>query len=175
MIFIPRIHPSCRIILIAAALGLTSPAIANVDPKHLGDFGDWSAYTHKTKSGEVCFSISEPKETLPKKVNRDPVYFLITNRPKEKIKNEVSIITGYPFKPGSISTARIGDKSFKLYTKGDGAWVDNDKNEKRLISAMKKGRSMIVKGTSKRGTVTTDKYSLSGVTKAIASIDKACK
>ncbi len=175
MNFLPRTHPSCKIVLIAAALGLTSPAIANVDPKHLGDFGDWSAYTHKTKNGKVCFSISEPKETLPKKVNRDPVYFLITNSPKEKIKNEVSIITGYPFKPGSISTARIGDKSFKLYTKGDGAWVDSNKNEKRLIKAMKLGSSMIVKGTSKRGTVTTDKYSLSGVTKAISSIDKACR
>jgi len=175
MIFVPRIQPSCKIVLIAAALGLTSPALANVDPKHLGDFGDWSAYTHKTKNGKVCFAISEPKETLPKKVNRDPVYFLITNRPKEKIKNEVSVITGYPFKPGSISSARIGDKSFKLYTKGDGAWVDSNENEKRLIKAMKMGSTMIVKGTSKRGTVTTDKYSLSGVTKSISSIDKACR
>jgi len=175
MIFVTKLQSSCRYILIAGTLGLAGPAMADVDPEHLGDFGNWSAYTHKTKSGKVCFAISEPKETLPKKVNRDPVYFLVTNRPKEKTKNEVSIITGYPYKVDSITTARIGDNSYKLYTKGDGAWVDNAKNEKLLIKAMKLGSSMIVKGTSKRGTVTTDKYSLDGVTKAIGSIDKACK
>jgi len=164
-----------KYILVAAALGLATPALAEVDPKHLGDFGDWSAYVHKTKGGKVCFAITEPKETLPKKVNRDPVYFLVTNRPKEKIKNEVSIITGYPYKKGSITTARIGDKSFKMYTKGDGAWVDNAKNEKALIRAMKGGSKMIVKGTSRRGTVTTDEYSLDGVTASIKSIDKSCR
>ncbi len=175
MIFVTRIQPSCRIVLIAAAFVVAGPAMAGVDPEHLGDFGNWSAYTHKTKSGKVCFVISEPKEKLPKRVNRDPVYFLVTNRPKEKAKNEVSIITGYPYKVDSITTARIGDKSFKLYTKGDGAWVDSTKNERSLIKAMKLGKSMTVKGTSKRGTVTTDKYSLSGVTKAIGTIDKACR
>ncbi|MGB1026239.1 MAG: invasion associated locus B family protein, partial [Rhodospirillaceae bacterium] len=39
---------------------------------------------------------------------------------------------------------------------------------------MKRGRDMIVKGTSSRGTVTTDTYSLSGVTAAMNAIDKAC-
>jgi Invasion associated locus B (IalB) protein len=175
MVFTSKLRFSCKYIFFAAALGLAAPALANGDPKHLGDYKNWSAYVHKTKVGKVCFAISEPKETLPKKVNRDPVYFLITNRPKEKIKNEVSVITGYPYKSESISTARIGDKVFKMYTKGDGAWVDNAKNEKRLIKAMKDGKTMIVKGTSKRGTVTTDKYSLVGITAAISSIDKSCR
>lgn len=145
------------------------------DPKHLGDHGEWSAYSHKTKSGKYCFVITEPKDKLPKKVNRDPVYFLITNRPKDNIINEVSIITGYPYKSGSTTTAKIGKDTFKMYTKGDGAWVDNAKNEKRLIQAMKDGSDMIVKGTSRRGTITTDKYSLKGVTAAIKNIDKSCR
>ena len=154
---------------------MATPALAEVDPKHLGDYGDWSAYAHKTKAGKICFAITEPKEKLPKKVNRDPVYFLVTNRPKEKIKNEISIITGYPYKSGSLTTARIGDETYKMYTKDDGAWIDSNKNEKRLIKAMKNGSTMIVKGTSRRGTVTTDKYSLVGITAAIKSIDKSCK
>ncbi len=175
MVFTSKLRISCKYIVLAAALGITTPALANAESKHLGDYNDWSAYVHKSKTGKICFAISEPKETLPKKVNRDPVYFLITNRPKEKIKNEVSVITGYPYKIDSITTARIGDKIFKMYTKGDGAWVDYAKNERRLIKAMKGGKSMIVKGTSKRGTVTTDKYSLLGITAAISSIDKACR
>lgn len=160
--------------LLIAALCCTTPALA-ADPKHLADHGDWAAYEHVTKSGKVCFAITEPKETLPKNVNRDPIYFLITNRPKEKIVNEVSVIIGYPFKANSVATTRVGDETFKMYTKGDGSWVDNAKNEKRLIKMMKNGNTMIVKGTSKRGTATTDEYSLIGITAVVGIIDKACK
>jgi len=174
MIYTPRLQFSCKYIIIAAALSLASPALA-ADPKFLDNKGDWSAYSHKTKEGKICFAITEPKEKLPKKVNRDPVYFLVTNRPGEKIKNEVSIITGYPYKTGSITNVKIGDDTFKMYTKSDGAWVDNDRNEKNLIKAMKIGSKMVVKGTSRRGTLTADTYSLSGITAAISIIDKACK
>ncbi len=174
MVVKSKLQLSVKVIIVAASLGVAAPVLA-ADPKHLGDHGDWSAYAHQTKSGKICFAITEPKEKLPKKVNRDPVYFLVTNRPKEKIKNEVSIITGYPYKTDSITTARIGDDTFKMYTKGDGAWVDNAKNERSLIKAMKGGSTMVVKGTSRRGTVTTDEYSLVGITAAISNIDKACK
>ena len=39
---------------------------------------------------------------------------------------------------------------------------------------MRKGRTMVVTGTSTRGTLTTDTYSLSGFTKASRAIAKAC-
>jgi Invasion associated locus B (IalB) protein len=39
---------------------------------------------------------------------------------------------------------------------------------------LKAGKQMIVRGTSSRGTETTDTYSLSGFTAALAAIDKAC-
>ena len=39
---------------------------------------------------------------------------------------------------------------------------------------MKKGNRMVVKGTSSRGTLTTDTFSLKGFTKAYGAIGKAC-
>ena len=39
---------------------------------------------------------------------------------------------------------------------------------------MKKGSNLVVKGTSQRGTETTDSYSLTGITAGMAAIDKAC-
>ena len=45
----------------------------------------------------------------------------------------------------------------------------------KLLAAMKRGNTMIVTGTSSRGTLTTDRYSLSGITAAIEAIGKACK
>lgn len=40
---------------------------------------------------------------------------------------------------------------------------------------MKAGRTMIVRGTSTRGTATTDTYSLTGFTAGMKAIDEACK
>ena len=39
---------------------------------------------------------------------------------------------------------------------------------------MKAGKQLIVRGTSSRGTATTDTYSLAGFSAALAAIDKAC-
>ncbi|MGZ8996253.1 MAG: invasion associated locus B family protein [Rhodospirillales bacterium] len=43
-----------------------------------------------------------------------------------------------------------------------------------MLDAMRAGRQMVVKGTSTRGTLTTDTYSLNGFSTALQSIDKAC-
>jgi hypothetical protein len=53
--------------------------------------------------------------------------------------------------------------------------MQNAAEESRLIGAMKAGSDMIVSGTSRRGTVTTDTYSLAGVTAALKKIDAECQ
>jgi hypothetical protein len=39
---------------------------------------------------------------------------------------------------------------------------------------MRNGSAMVIKGTSNRGTTTTDTYSLSGTSQAYEAINKAC-
>ena len=41
------------------------------------------------------------------------------------VKNEISVIIGYPFKPSSDATAEIGATKFAMYTQNDGAWIKN--------------------------------------------------
>ena len=141
----------------------------------LGQFSRWTAYTYMSGGAKVCYAVTQPTETLPKGVNRDPVYVFVTNRPKEGVRHEVSVITGYPYKEGSKTQVKIGNDTFVLFTQNDGAWVQNAAEETRLIGAMKAGSDMVVTGTSRRGTVTTDTYSLSGVTAAVNKIDAECK
>ncbi len=137
--------------------------------------GAWSAFAYNGNRGKVCYAASQPKETAPKGVNRDPVYLFVTNRPTEGVKHEVSVITGYPYREGSKTTIKIGSDSFVLFTKDDGAWMENAAEESRLIAAMRAGSEMTVTGTSRRGTVTTDTYSLSGVSAALKRIDAECQ
>ena len=48
------------------------------------------------------------------------------------------------------------------------------KQQDRSIAAMRKGKEAVVKATSKRGAVTTDRYALPGLPQAMDMIDKEC-
>jgi hypothetical protein len=47
-------------------------------------------------------------------------------------------------------------------------------DEAKLLAAMRDGSKMIVKGTSRRGTLTTDEYSLKGISAALDKIASEC-
>ncbi|MCE2510856.1 MAG: invasion associated locus B family protein, partial [Alphaproteobacteria bacterium] len=61
-----------------------------------------------------------------------------------------------------------------LFTEGDMAWAAETKTDQALVAALKKGNRMVVTGTSKRGTKTTDTYSLAGFTASHRAINLAC-
>jgi hypothetical protein len=71
-------------------------------------------------------------------------------------------------------TAEVGDTSFDLLPKGPNLWVKNAAQESALVAEMRKGKSLIVKATSKKGNLTTDTYSLSGFAQAIDRALKDC-
>ena len=151
-------------------------ALAENEPKQIGVFEDWVAYAYDAADSKVCYVSSTPKATEPKGVKRDPAFFLVTNMPGRKppVKGEVSTIIGYPFKEGEPVKLTIDDASFQMFSKGDTAWVDTG-SDKKIVAAMKGGRTLKVKGTSWRGRTTEDTYSLQGISAALAAIDKACK
>ena len=163
--------------LMAAGLALLqgSPAVAQ-EPKLLGEFDAWAAYTYQSDAGAaVCYIVSQPTDSEPKNVKRDAIFFLVTHRPSERVRNEVNTIIGYPFKENSTATVTVGDADFDLFTSGDGAWADSADRDRSIVEAMKGGTTMRLKGTSWRGTQTTDRYSLKGVSAAVDKIDAECK
>jgi invasion protein IalB len=169
-------RPLGRAALFCLMLALPAAAFGQAkDPTPLGESGDWAAYAYKAKGGKVCYVVSQPKGSAPKNAKRDPVFFLITHRPGQSVRNEVSTIIGYPFKKDVNVEVAIDDKGYTLFTNGDGAWADTKDKDKKVVAAMKKGKSMTVSGTSERGTETTDTYSLKGLSDALDKIDAACK
>jgi invasion protein IalB len=143
----------------------------------LGQFGDWGAYKATPGGKTVCFALSKPTSAVtdPAGRSRDPSYAFISTRPSEKVKNEVSVIVGYPQKPGVDASATIGSANYVMYTQNDGAWVKNAAEEAQMVEAMRKGADMVVKSVSGRGTKTTDTYSLKGVADALDKVAQECK
>ena len=143
----------------------------------LGQFGDWVAYTASPGGKKICFALAKPASAVtdPAGRKRDPSYAFVSTRPAEKVKNEVSVIVGYPQKSGVDASATIGTATFVLYTQNDGAWVKNAAEEAQMIEAMRKGSELVIKSISSHGTKTTDTYSLKGIAEALDKVAEECK
>jgi hypothetical protein len=155
----------------------TPAAAAGAQPHLLGQYGDWGAYTANPGGRKVCFAIARPakSETHPPNRPRDPTYLFVSSRPAEKVKDEVSVIFGYGFKPSTDATLDVGGASFAMYTQNDGAWIKNAAEEAKLVESMRKASDLTIKGASARGTSTTDVYSLKGLSQALDRVNKECQ
>ena len=154
-----------------------APAINGVQPTLLGTFGEWGAYTASPGGKKVCFALAKPSksETTPPHRSRDPIYLFVSSRPAEKVKDEVSIVIGYGFKPNTDATLDLGGASYVMYTQADGAWLKNAAEEGKLVEAMRKGGDLTVKGTSTRGTGSIDVFSLKGLAQALDKVGEECR
>jgi Invasion associated locus B (IalB) protein len=161
----------------AAASPPASAAPTAPQPTLLGQFGDWGAYTASPGGKKVCFALAKPasSKTNPPNRPRDGAYMFISSRPSEKVRDEVSIIFGYGFKPNSDANVEIGGANYAMYTQQDGAWVKNAAEETRLVDAMRKSGDLTVKGTSAKGTASVDVYSLRGLPEALNRVGAECK
>ncbi len=161
---------------IAAILLVLLPisAFAQGAPTLLEQYNDWEAYRYDGGGQKTCYILSKPKTLSPPNRNHGDVFFFLTSRPAENVFNEVSVLVGYPFAPDSTVTVDIDGQNFTLFTKDDGAWVEQPADEQQLVAAMKAGRSMSVRGKSARGTDTTYTFSLSGVTAGANRLASEC-
>ena len=134
--------------------------------KKMGKHKDWETYIIKSEKGKVCFAQSKPVLQAPKANQREARLF-ITFRPSEKITNEISITSGYEFNKKNSITAISGKYKYNFDMAQDGfAWMADPKQEKKMISTMKKGSRIMVKAHNEKGSQTIDHYSLLGFTKA---------
>jgi hypothetical protein len=160
-----------------AATKTAAPAAAGSSPNLLGQYGEWGAYTATAGGKKVCFALAKPSKsaTTPSNRPRDPPYMFVSSRPSEKVKDEVSIIVGYGFKPNAEASIDVGGSSYPMYTQNDGAWIKNAADEPRLVDALRKGTDAVVKGTSAKGTSSTDTYGLRGLAQALDRVGQECQ
>jgi hypothetical protein len=162
------------VVCLALVAGAFTPSSAWAQRKTIGTFSDWTAFSDGTDAQRICYVGSVPQKAEGKYTRRGDTYTLISHRPGDRVFGEVSVEAGYTYKPDSEVLVNVDGKTFKLFTKGGNAWANDANADKALVAAMKAGRTMVIKGTSSRGTLTTDTYSLSGLTAAYNAIDKAC-
>jgi invasion protein IalB len=142
-------------------------------PSQLASYGDWGVFVAQGEKSKTCYALATPKDRAPHGLQRDPAYVFISNRPGENVREEVSIIMGFPMKEGG-GRAEIAGSGFALIAKGANAWIKNQAEEAKFVDALKKGSKLIVKASSLRGHATTDSYSLAGLAQALERVEKEC-
>jgi hypothetical protein len=173
----PRPRPETKPATPAPKPAAPAAASGGAQPKLLGQYGTWGAYTASPGGKKVCFALAKPSssETNPPNRPRNPVFMFISTRPADKVSNEVSLVIGYPFKTGTEASAQVGATNFALYTQQDGAWIKNATEEAKMVDAMRGGDNAVIKGVSAKGTQSTDTFSLKGVSQALDRATQECK
>lgn len=142
-----------------------------------GEHKAWSVFTVKQSGEKICYITSSPIKKTGNYKRRGEPYLLVTYRGKGI--SEVSSSSGYPYKKNSKVDLSLNKKaSFKLFTSSDTpkmAWAKDVSEDKRIISSMKKGSKLTIKGFSKLGTYSLDTYSLMGFTKAYNKMTSLCR
>ncbi|MBX3453901.1 invasion associated locus B family protein [Ferrovibrio sp.] len=170
--------------LVAAPVGLLAgsqawaqakkAAATPPETKRLGSFKSWQAYQLDGKDGRICYLHGLPAKQEPASARRGEIYLLVTHKPAKNVRNEVSIFFGYTLKDKSSVEAVIDKDALSLFTHEQAAWARDPETDAKLVENFKRGRQLVVKGESDRGTKTTDTYDLSGFSDALKTIDKAC-
>ena len=144
------------------APGAKPPAANSAKAERLGDAQGWSAFAETDKNANACYLVGRPVKSDPENLKRGDVYVYVTHRPAEKSYNVVSFAAGYPYKDASDAELAVDTHKFTLFTNKESAWSRDAATDKAVVDAMAKAKQAILKGTSARGTVTTDTYSLDG-------------
>lgn len=176
---------------IAIALGTVearAQAPAGVQPTSIGEFKDWNAYSAPVKGGKVCYALATPEKARAPSRRRsrsrseaapaapEGAYFFISNRPQEGVVNEVSVMPGFALKAGSEVELTVDGATFRLFTRGDGAFMNNNEDQAALVQAMRAARrDLKVEATPARGRTATQTYSLAGISDAVDKINADCR
>ncbi|MBL1436066.1 MAG: hypothetical protein COB08_007690 [Rhodobacteraceae bacterium] len=164
-------------ILAMGAMPLAAQELAMVDSET-----DWSVYV--AESPKECFIVSKPTDWSAQRdgqavtVRRGDIRFYISIIPGEQISSEPSFLAGYPLRQDAPVEMKVKDTTINLYPNAEinaeYAWPRPDEDA-ALIAAMRGGSEATIIGTSARGTITTDTFSLIGFTAAYEKAQEMCQ
>ncbi len=162
-------------------LGVGSPALAQRAPAGQGQAllletaGKWQAFSSQQGRSKICYALSKAETRSPANLKDVDGLLFVSSRPAEGVRNEISFVMNFDLKEDVEHQAIIGNERFSLVAKGQNMWLKNPAEEGRMLDALRKGAGLEIKGTSKRGNPTSDRYSLAGISQTVKRAEDACK
>jgi len=157
-----------------------APAAAAASPGQgqamlLETAGKWQAFSSQQGRSKVCYALSKAETRIPANLKDVEGLLFVSSRPGEGVRNEISFVMNFDLKEGVEHQAIVGNERFALVAKGQNMWLKNPAEEPRMLDSLRRGSGLEIKGTSKRGNPTSDKYSLAGISQIVKRAEDACK
>ena len=156
--------------ILVAAMG-----IAAAQPKQVATYQDWMVFTVQQGSDRICYAVTEPKDVSPGSANHGDVFFSVSTWRSGAASNQPSFMAGYSLQPSSEPIVRVGSDRWEMLAEGKEGFIESEREEQRLIDAMRRGREMRVSATSARSTATNYTFSLYGISKALERVEQSCR
>lgn len=137
--------------------------------------GKWQAFSSQQGRSKICYALSKAETRLPANLKDVDGLLFVSSRPAEGVRNEISFVMNFDLKEDVEHQAIIGNERFALVAKGQNMWLKNPAEEGRMLEALRRGAGLEIKGMSKRGNPTSDKYSLAGLNQTVKRAEDACK
>ncbi len=170
---------SVCVMAMCTMLGWSDTALAQASANKVQSNSDWSVFVDSNP--KECWAVSAPRETVATRdgnlvpIRRGDILLFVFFRPGEGVTGQLAFTGGYPFAGGSTVDLDVDGTKYSLFTSGEWAWASKPEDDARIIAAMKKGNSATLLARSGRGTVTTDKFSLSGFTASANAAASQCE
>jgi len=165
-----------RVFLVALVFSLLAfAAWADDSPKLHTTVKDWDVLTRTVDGDLLCFVRSFATDKSPQNVNHGDVAFFVGTWKSGAAQNQPSLMTGYDLRGKTPPKAKVGNTTITMFSARHEAFVESEKDERRLVRAMRKGSRLRIEAMSDRGTATAYEFSLSGITAALKKADGLCK
>lgn len=160
---------------LAASLVLAVSAVQGGEPQQVATFQDWMVFTYETGGDRICYAVTEPSDVSPASAQHGDVFFSVSTWRSGAASNQPSFMAGYQLADGSEPTVRIGSDRWEMFVADKEGFIEANRQEERLVDAMRRGREMRVSATSARSTSTNYTFSLLGISKALERVEEACQ
>jgi Invasion associated locus B (IalB) protein len=140
-------------------------------------FGDWSTIRLELKESRLCFAVTRARPASARGAaapENGISHVHVATWPEAGVKAEVSVRAGTSLRLGAPAQLAISNEQFTLFTKQEGAFVENPIDELKLLEAMKRGSQMTFTAQTEAGNAVSETFSLAGLAAALAHVTQGC-
>ena len=148
---------------------------ATAAPERVATYRDWFVFVNDTNEGRVCYAVSDPEESSPRSARHGEVYMMVATWANGAAKEQPSFMAGYQLRDTPEPQLRIGADKWDLFTSANEGFVEAERDEERLVAAMRRGADMRLSAVSERGTATEYTFSLLGISNALDRAARECQ
>jgi hypothetical protein len=139
----------------------------------------WETFTREGPGGRICFAAAEPSIKFPSSYAHGAVFFMVAEAKNNSMRSQPSLSVGYALKAdappaGFVQSTAGRSPQARFFVDGNEAFLERAEQERSIIDAMRRGKSLQIEAVSADDVRTNYQFSLSGFSAALDAAKRDC-